>query len=729
MRTHLTEEIGKQLGPEYVNICPMSEGGMGTLFQAHRLGLDVDVVIKRVKQKYVGTLDQRAEANILKRLKHSYLPRIYDIIQGSDGYVYTVMDLIPGQDMSQFIKHSGPADQRTAHRWACQLCEVVAYLHSQNPIIIHRDIKPSNVMITPEGNICLIDFNASLTYENDRFVNAVTHGFAAPEQYLPRPAAASATQDLAATELLPTEYLPENTTLPSPSSPSSASGQVSRNSQRSSQAALSTRAGGYGSISKCTDVYGIGATLYFLVSGRVPEKALDPVTPLSSLPVSMSATFVSIIERAMEKNPARRFPDAAHMLAALQDVDLLDTRYRHFHLARTITRTVFSLLFCASMVCTGYGALQLYQGRQNNYLTLLSQSETLSAQGDPQGALALLQQAIQMSPDQADAYLQMGIELYRQGQYQQALDLLDNAEAAGNLSLASLPDSQAGDFYYIRANCLYELEEYSEAILQYQQALAYRQDNDAYFRGLALAQARSGDLDGAQQTLAALQARGGASVDCTVVSAEIHAVQGQYDQALSEYRSALQQTDDVQTLSRIYLSAAQICQQQGDLDGSIDLLRQASQQLGNSGMLHTEMLAEVLSQKAQTSPDTAVACYQEAETCLQTVIDRGYGTELTSLNLAVVQQSLDKFESAEQTLLALCEQYSTDYRPYMRLAFLYADWQALSPVNARDYSQVQQYAQLADQYYQQAKANGISDMEMTRLDSLIDQLKSSGWLV
>lgn len=728
MRTHLTEEIGKQLGSEYVDIRPMSEGGMGTLFRAHRLGLDVDVVIKRVKQQYVGTLDQRAEANILKRLKHSYLPRIYDIIQGSDGYVYTVMDLIPGQDMSQFVRHSGPADQRTAHRWACQLCEVVAYLHSQNPIIIHRDIKPSNVMITPEGNICLIDFNTSLTYENDRFVNAVTHGFAAPEQYLPRPAAAPAAQDPEATELLPTEYLPENTSSPAFSSAPSNSGQSVQNSRRSSQAALSTRAGGYGSISKCTDVYGIGATLYFLVSGRVPEKALDPVTPLSSLSVPLSTTFVSIIERAMEKNPAQRFPDAAHMLAALQDVDLLDTRYRRFHMARAITRTVFSLLFCASMVCAGYGALQLYQGRQNNYLTLLSQSETLSEQGDPQGALALLQQAIQMSPDQADAYLQMGIELYRQGQYQQALDLLDNAEAAGNLTLSSLPDSQVGDFYYIRANCLYELEKYSDAIAQYQQALQYRQDNDAYFRGLALAQARSGDLDGAQQTLETLQTRGGASVDCTVVSAEIHAVQGQYEEALAEYRSALQQTDDLQTLSRIYLAAAQISQQQGDLDGSIELLRQACQRLGNSGMLHTEMLAEVLSLKAQTNPDSAVACYQEAETCLQTVIDHGYGTELTSLNLAVVQQSLDEFESAEQTLLSVCEQYSTDYRPYMRLAFLYADWQALAPVEDREYGQVQQYAQLADQYYQQAKANGVSDMEMTRLDSLMDQLKTSGWL-
>lgn len=739
----MTDEIGKQLGPEYVDIRPMGEGGMGTLFQAHRLGLDVDVVIKRVKQKYVGKLDQRAEANILKRLKHSYLPRIYDIIQGSDGYVYTVMDLIPGRDMNQYVKRSGPVNQRTAHRWACQLCEVVAYLHSQNPAIIHRDIKPSNVMITPEGNICLIDFNTSLTYENNRLVNALTHGFAAPEQYLPRPAAAPSAQDLPATEILPTEIIPTEILpteiIPTESPPQTAASSAALRSSsgknessadygRSSQAALSTRAGGYGGISKCTDVYGIGATLYFLVSGRIPEKALDPVTPLSSLSLPLSTTFVSIIERAMEKNPARRFPDAAHMLAALRDVDLLDARYQHFHLARVVTRTVFSLLFCASALCAGYGALRLYQGRQNNYLNLITQSQSLSDQGDLQGALTLLQQAIQMSPDQADAYLQMGVEFYRQGQYQQALDLLDNAAAAGNLSPESLPDNQAGDFYYIRANCLYELGDYAGAVDQYRQALAHRQDNNAYYRGLAMAQARSGDLDAAQQTLATLQERGAASVDCTVVSAEIHAAQGQYSQALEEYRAVLQQTEDQQTLSRVYLSAAQAARQMGDLDGSIDLLRGAAQRLGTAATLHTEMLAEVLSEKAQADPAGSQACYQEAEDCLETVIDRGQGTELTSLNLAVIQQNLGEFERAEQTLLPLCQQYSTDYRPYMRLAFLYADWQAQAPVGARDYSQVQQYADLAEEYYQQAEANGATDMEMTRLNTLMEQLEAGGWL-
>lgn len=146
------------LGSGYSSIRPLGEGGMGTLYRAHKDSLDVDVVIKRVKQKFKGRMDERAEANILKTLKHKYLPRIYDVIESPSGYVYTIMDMIPGENMQNYVKTHGPVSQKLAYRWACQLCEVIAYLHSQVPPILHCDIKPSNIMITPNEDICVIDF-------------------------------------------------------------------------------------------------------------------------------------------------------------------------------------------------------------------------------------------------------------------------------------------------------------------------------------------------------------------------------------------------------------------------------------------------------------------------------------------------------------------------------------------------------------------------------------------
>lgn len=164
MNYNETSQWAADLGSGYSAIRPLGEGGMGTLYRAHKDSLDVDVVIKRVKQKFKGRMDERAEANILKTLKHKYLPRIYDVIESPSGYVYTIMDMIPGENMQNYVKTHGPVSQKLAYRWACQLCEVIAYLHSQVPPILHCDIKPSNIMITPAGDICVIDFNTSLVF-------------------------------------------------------------------------------------------------------------------------------------------------------------------------------------------------------------------------------------------------------------------------------------------------------------------------------------------------------------------------------------------------------------------------------------------------------------------------------------------------------------------------------------------------------------------------------------
>ena len=72
MNYNETSQWAADLGSGYSSIRPLGEGGMGTLYRAHKDSLDVDVVIKRVKQKFKGRMDERAEANILKTLKHKY---------------------------------------------------------------------------------------------------------------------------------------------------------------------------------------------------------------------------------------------------------------------------------------------------------------------------------------------------------------------------------------------------------------------------------------------------------------------------------------------------------------------------------------------------------------------------------------------------------------------------------------------------------------------------------
>lgn len=174
---------GTILADTYEIIEEIGAGGGGIVFRARHLRLQTDVVVKKIKDEIRGKVKLRQEADILKKLKHPYLPRVYDFIETADG-VYTVMDFIHGVDLDTALKKHGRCPQKQVRKWAEQLGEALEYLHSQKPPIIHSDIKPANIMLTKDGDVCLIDFNISLamggTMESAVGISA---GFSPPEQY------------------------------------------------------------------------------------------------------------------------------------------------------------------------------------------------------------------------------------------------------------------------------------------------------------------------------------------------------------------------------------------------------------------------------------------------------------------------------------------------------------------------------------------------------------------
>lgn len=740
------------LGPgqaDYENIRPLgSEGGLGDLFRAHKKGLDVEVVIKRVKNSFRGRLDQENEANILKGLKHQYLPRIYDVIPGEDGYIYTIMDYIPGVDLQEYVRQHGRVNQKLAHKWACQLCEVVAYLHAQTPPIIHCDIKPHNVMITPQDNICLIDFNTSL--KDGAFMGAKSHGYAAPEQYgviapPPADAQASAPTELMDTAMqadIPTELMDEGAyrtsvvfagaPAPEPaSSPARARGPaaVAASAPRSFTTSMTVSANKYGGISKRTDVYAIGATLYFVVSGQKPQRSLDEVTPLKNWKPAISAAFLSIIRRAMEKPQESRFSDAQEMLRALRDVDQMDQRLRHFMVVKRIALAAIVLLWLAAAGSTAYGWYSMTNERGGRYLSLVSQGEAYDQAGQYEEGRALLQQAIDMQPARGEAYNSLAALLYHQGQYQEAVNTLEDALASEALNKKALEGPLLGSLYYIEGSCYYELAQYEKAAAAYEDSLANEAGNAAAYRGLAMAQARMGDLEAAQRTLARVQEMGAGAAEIAMIQAEIFAMQGDVTQALACYEQCYSGTDDMQMRSHAYLAAAQLTEQTGQLYQSAAILESAAANLpaARAG-LHRDMLATVYSEIAAADPAVAEEYYGKALALLRELAAQNTATVVTQLNLAVVQQALERFPEAEATLLAALEAYPYDYRVDMRLAYLYAAWQGTLENARRDYKKVEKYYETANEKYQQALANGREDPEMIQLKNVLEQLRGAGWL-
>jgi serine/threonine protein kinase len=180
---------------QYVIIGQAGKGGMGAVYHAiDRQNPNRHYAIKEMSQGHLSEIELREairqfqrEADMLHRLSHPNLPHIYDYFE-ENGRTYLVMDFINGKTLFQMLKESGdrPLPVLQVLDYANQLCDVLTYLHQQNPPIIFRDLKPTNVMVTPDGHVFLIDFGIARFFTEGKATDTVflgSPGYASPEQH------------------------------------------------------------------------------------------------------------------------------------------------------------------------------------------------------------------------------------------------------------------------------------------------------------------------------------------------------------------------------------------------------------------------------------------------------------------------------------------------------------------------------------------------------------------
>ena len=269
---------GTLLQSRYRVVRRLGKGGMGAVYEATDLRLDVSVAIKEAFSTDPRLRKQfEHEARLLAQLHHAALPRVTDYFT-EDNRVFLVMQFIGGDDVAEIIaRQPGPLPPNTVIAWADQLLDALIYLHSRERQIIHRDIKPHNLKLTSAGSIALLDFGLAKADSDSTGANSWTSVFGFTRRYSPP------------------EQMQDQGTTPR------------------------------------SDIYALGATLYHLLTGVKPPDALvrtkaiaksepDPLLHANEIHAAVGREVAVILQKALELKPERRYENANEFRHALRQL-------------------------------------------------------------------------------------------------------------------------------------------------------------------------------------------------------------------------------------------------------------------------------------------------------------------------------------------------------------------------------------------------------------------------
>ncbi len=315
-------QVGQRLG-DYLLVHRIAQGGMGVVYQAWQLSLGRTVALKVIRggrSPIAGEVESlRDEAATAARLSHPHIVSIHEVGQ-HQGWHYFTMDFVEGLSLADWVQQAyrqrRGVNFRQVARWMVTLAEAIEYAHGQG--VVHRDLKPSNVLLDRRGQLHITDFGVARRVVGRWIDVGPTDSAQTPSNSAPQnqatPGSASPSWSVSGAQ----PGSPWGRRWPQQDRESSSSRRVlgTPGYMPPEQAAgFSDRVGPEG------DVYGLGAILYELLTGRPPFSAAtpsdtlrlvrqaDPTNP-QSLNRRVPKDLQTICLKCLAKDQRRRYPSA-----------------------------------------------------------------------------------------------------------------------------------------------------------------------------------------------------------------------------------------------------------------------------------------------------------------------------------------------------------------------------------------------------------------------------------
>ena len=351
----LVEAGGRVLRERYELMTQIGQGGFSVVWLARDTSLGSYWAVKQVQNNSSVEFDSfLKEVELLSTLNYPNIPRIVDRIEEGEDY-FVVMDFIDGSALSKLVNLEGPQDEKKVIEWAISVCDTMAYLHSNNPEsgkrpIVYRDLKPDNLMLSPSGVVKLIDFGAAIFLVPGRKFSGDaigTRGYAAPEQY----------------------------------------------------------GGASNILGEFSDIYCLGATMYYLSTGFTPEMPPNGVPSVRSKNPALSDAFEYCVSKCTADDPENRYQSFAELKAALENIEKLSGQYRKKQARRLVmfyTSLVLSVVFA---VVGWFGYVGYQSDLEDRFQVSYQEAAAYDREGDYLNASRYYAQALQSKPSDRDTHV------------------------------------------------------------------------------------------------------------------------------------------------------------------------------------------------------------------------------------------------------------------------------------------------------------------------------------